>query len=249
MRRVVCTFSYIAAVCGLLASASPLLHTLRRGCFFFLFYCFSPVSCKAGGRGLLWISHASCRKLPRGCHNSLLWRPPPSLNTTIYSLALLASFNLITLISKWAWTHCSSQHTHPLVTVKRQKRSNPSPPSALTQGLTGLTGGPEVFSLNTLAIYDLPQSTITLEQPPRPPKVGWAQSQRSPTLWGHLLPFCNNVQDAIYTKTAFLSWYVLCLHMVAMVPFLFFIPKYLFLEPCLCFQNKRLFSLLKCALN
>lgn len=61
------------------------------------------------------------------------------------------------------------------MTVIRQKReaSNPSPPSALTQGLTGLTGGLEVCSLNTLAIYDLPQSTITLEQPCGPLK--WAE--------------------------------------------------------------------------
>lgn len=46
-----------------------------------LFYGFSPVSCKAGGRRLLWISHALCRKLPRGRHNSVLWRPPPLLNS------------------------------------------------------------------------------------------------------------------------------------------------------------------------
>lgn len=77
-RRVVYTFSYIAAVCRLLARASPLLHTRWRGRFF---YCFSPGSCKAGGRGLLWISHAPCRKVPRGRHNGLLWGPPPSLNS------------------------------------------------------------------------------------------------------------------------------------------------------------------------
>lgn len=80
MRSLVYTFSYIAAVCGLLASTTPLLRILRRGCFFF-FYCFSPVCCKAGGRGLLCISHAPCRKLPRGRHNILLWRPGPSLNS------------------------------------------------------------------------------------------------------------------------------------------------------------------------
>lgn len=45
-----------------------------------LFYSLSPVSCKAGGQGLLRINHAPCRKLPGGCHNSLVWRTPPLLN-------------------------------------------------------------------------------------------------------------------------------------------------------------------------
>lgn len=180
MRRVDCTFSYIAAVCGLLASASPQLHTLQRGRFFKIVSPQSAVKQKAGGCSGLAMLRAGCSQ--EGAIIVSVVQTPTFTElpyTTIYSLAVLASFNLITLISKWAWAHCSSQHTHPLVTVKRQKReaSNPSPPSALTQGLTGLTGGPEVCSLNTLAIYDLHQSTITLEQPPRPPKVGWAHSQ------------------------------------------------------------------------
>lgn len=75
--------SSVWASCQRLA---PVPHTTERT----LFYGFSPVSCKAGGRGLLWISHAPFRKLPRVCHNSLLWRPPPSLNSpTLPSTPLL----------------------------------------------------------------------------------------------------------------------------------------------------------------
>lgn len=101
---------------------------------------FSPVGSKAGGRGLLWISHAPGRKLPRGRQNSLFVETPPLHYTTISTLALLASLNLIPPISKCAWTHCSSQHTHPLVTVKRQQReeSNPVLHLSLLRGLWGL---------------------------------------------------------------------------------------------------------------
>lgn len=115
MRRVVCAFSYIAAVCGLLASASPLLHTLQRGLFF---YGFSPVSCKAGGRGLLWINHAPCRKLPRGRHNSLLkvgLRPPPLLNSpTTPSTPLLCLHHYISSPSSPSELELIVLHNTPL---------------------------------------------------------------------------------------------------------------------------------------
>lgn len=79
MWRVVCTFSCIASVWAFCQSLAPTPHTTEMA----LFYGFSPLSCKAGGRRLFRISHALCRKLPRGRPNSLLWRPSPSLNSPI----------------------------------------------------------------------------------------------------------------------------------------------------------------------
>lgn len=79
------------------------------------FYCFSPVSCKAGGRGLLWISHAPCRRLPRGRHNILLWRPGPSLNspTSIFT-PLLCLHHLISSPSSPRQFELTVLHNTPI---------------------------------------------------------------------------------------------------------------------------------------
>lgn len=104
MRQRVYTFSYIAAVCKLLASALPLRRTLQTVCCFFLVFFIvslqSAVQQKAGGCSGLAMLHA--RSSQEGattvsCRDPHLHSTPQHI---IYSLASLASFHLITLILK-----------------------------------------------------------------------------------------------------------------------------------------------------
>lgn len=110
------------------------------------FYGFSPLSCKARGQGLLWISHA-LRERP----NSLLWRASRSLHSSTLS----------TRLHHYIADHYTTPYEHELIVphittkqwwVERRKSeaNNLSPPSALTQGLTRLTGGLQVCLLSSL---------------------------------------------------------------------------------------------------